>query len=101
MVIASLPILFEQSGLDSFVGKPRRRLAPATDVSALLRSPVFPLGSPRSALQARAAELKLDGYRAITAKAKGRVSLRSRNEKDFGPRYPVIAEALANLPDET
>jgi ATP-dependent DNA ligase len=29
-------------------------------------------------------ELKLDGYRAIAAKAVGRVQLWSRNEKDFG-----------------
>ena len=46
-------------------------------------------------------ELKLDGYRAIAAKAEGRVHLWSRNEKDFGPRYPSIVKALANLPDNT
>jgi ATP-dependent DNA ligase len=46
-------------------------------------------------------ELKLDGYRAIAAKAEGRVHLWSRNEKDFGHRYPVIVNALANLPDNT
>jgi bifunctional non-homologous end joining protein LigD len=45
-------------------------------------------------------ELKLDGYRA-GAKAEGRVHLWSRNEKDFGPRYPSIVQALANLPDNT
>jgi ATP-dependent DNA ligase len=46
-------------------------------------------------------ELKLDGYRAIGAKAAGRVSLWSRNENDFGARYPAIAAALVNLPDDT
>ena len=46
-------------------------------------------------------ELKLDGYRAIAAKAAGRVQLWSRNENDFGLRYPSIAKALATLPDET
>jgi len=46
-------------------------------------------------------ELKLDGFRAIAAKAEGRVHLWSRNEKDFGPRYPSILKALANLPDNT
>jgi len=46
-------------------------------------------------------ELKLDGYRAIAAKARGRVHLWSRNENDFAHRYPTIADALAPLPDET
>jgi DNA ligase D-like protein (predicted ligase) len=46
-------------------------------------------------------ELKLDGYRAIGARAEGRVHLWSRNEKDFGTRYPGITKALANLPDKT
>ncbi|HLG98601.1 MAG TPA: non-homologous end-joining DNA ligase [Bryobacteraceae bacterium] len=46
-------------------------------------------------------ELKLDGYRAIAAKARGKVSLWSRNENDFEKRYPTIAAALAALPDDT
>ena len=46
-------------------------------------------------------ELKLDGYRAIVIKTGGRVRVRSRNDKDFTGRYPVIAEALRNLLDET
>jgi bifunctional non-homologous end joining protein LigD len=46
-------------------------------------------------------ELKLDGYRANAANPNGRVRLWSRNENDFGARYPDTAEALPNLPDET
>jgi DNA ligase D-like protein (predicted ligase) len=46
-------------------------------------------------------ELKLDGYRAIAAKADGRVLLWSRNGKDFGRKYPSIVTALTNLPDNT
>jgi ATP-dependent DNA ligase len=46
-------------------------------------------------------ELKLDGYRAIAFKSSGKVYLRSRNDNDFGSRYPAIAKALSSLPDET
>jgi ATP-dependent DNA ligase len=46
-------------------------------------------------------ELKLDGYRVIAFKTSGRVRLRSRNDKDFTARYPVIAEALRPMPDDT
>jgi bifunctional non-homologous end joining protein LigD len=46
-------------------------------------------------------ELKLDGYRAIGAKSNGKVQLWSRNEIDFGSRYPRIANSLASLPDDT
>jgi DNA ligase D-like protein (predicted ligase) len=46
-------------------------------------------------------EIKLDGYRAIAFRSDGKVHFRSRNDHDFGSRYPVIAKALSGLPDET
>lgn len=46
-------------------------------------------------------ELKLDGYRAIAFKRGGTVHLRSRNDNDFGSRYPGVVAALARLPDNT
>jgi bifunctional non-homologous end joining protein LigD len=46
-------------------------------------------------------ELKFDGYRALAIKTGGRIELRSRNDKDFGARYPGILKALAPMPDET
>jgi bifunctional non-homologous end joining protein LigD len=46
-------------------------------------------------------ELKLEGYRALAIKGGGKVELRSRNNNDFGTRYPGIVRALASMPDET
>jgi bifunctional non-homologous end joining protein LigD len=45
-------------------------------------------------------ELKLDGYRAVAFKRKG-VALRSRNDKDFAGRYPLVVQGLASMPDNT
>jgi ATP-dependent DNA ligase len=45
--------------------------------------------------------VKFDGYRALAIKTGGRLQLRSRNDKDFGARYPGILKALAPMPDET
>ena len=46
-------------------------------------------------------EIKLDGYRAIAFKSAGKLYLRSRNDNDMAARYPIIAKALAKLPDNT
>jgi DNA ligase D-like protein (predicted ligase) len=46
-------------------------------------------------------QLKFDGYRAIAFKTGGRIHLRSRNDNDFGMRYPAVMKGLAKLPDET
>ena len=46
-------------------------------------------------------QLKLDGYRAIAYKTASKLYLRSRNDKEFGARYPAIAKSLASLPNET
>jgi ATP-dependent DNA ligase len=46
-------------------------------------------------------QLKFDGYRAIAFKTGGEVYLRSRNDNDFGVRYPAVVPGSAKLPDET
>src|SRR5262245_35401404 len=46
-------------------------------------------------------QLKLDGYRAIAFKTGGKVHLRSRNDNEFGARYPTVVRGLAQMPDET
>ncbi len=46
-------------------------------------------------------ELKLDGYRALAIKSNSTVQLRSRNDNDFSLKYPLVAKALAGMPDET
>ncbi len=46
-------------------------------------------------------ELKLDGYRVITVKGSGKLTLYSRRGTDLTRRFKYVAEALASLPDET
>src|SRR5258707_11698164 len=46
-------------------------------------------------------EVKLDGYRAIGVRTSSEAILYSRNHKNFNKRFPQIARALDDLPDET
>jgi DNA ligase D-like protein (predicted ligase) len=62
----------------------------------LLRTDALPKDAERWEYQ-----LKLDGYRAIAFKTRGRLFLRSRNDNDFSIRYPAVVQGLAKLPDET
>ena len=66
-----------------------------TDPMLLLRTDRLPEGATWQF------EIKLDGYRAIAFKSGGRVQLRSRNDKEFGGKYPAIVKALSAMPDET
>jgi DNA ligase D-like protein (predicted ligase) len=46
-------------------------------------------------------EIKLDGYRALGIKSNGSVRLLSRRNNSFNRQYPLIVEALAELPEDT
>jgi bifunctional non-homologous end joining protein LigD len=43
------------------------------------------------------AEIKYDGYRAITALSNGRIAMQTRNQLDLTQRYPRVAAALQRL----
>ncbi|HVP59942.1 MAG TPA: non-homologous end-joining DNA ligase [Myxococcaceae bacterium] len=42
-------------------------------------------------------EVKYDGYRALAAISGGKVSVRSRNDLDFGTRFPWVLPALSQM----
>jgi bifunctional non-homologous end joining protein LigD len=46
-------------------------------------------------------EIKLDGYRAVAINSDGKLNLISRRRNSFNSQYPLVLEALADLPDDT
>jgi len=46
-------------------------------------------------------EIKLDGYRAETINSDGKLILVSRRRKSFNRQFPLIVEALRDLPENT
>ena len=46
-------------------------------------------------------EIKLDGYRLEVVRSGGQTTLYSRRQNVFNQKFPYIAAALNNLPDET
>jgi bifunctional non-homologous end joining protein LigD len=46
-------------------------------------------------------EIKLDGYRALAVKSAGKLNLFSRRRNSFNRQYPLVFEALADMPDNT
>jgi ATP-dependent DNA ligase len=46
-------------------------------------------------------EIKLDNYHAIPVKSAGRLNLFSRRRNSFNRQYPLVYEALADLPNNT
>jgi bifunctional non-homologous end joining protein LigD len=46
-------------------------------------------------------EIKLDGFRTLALKDGNKVRLWSRNEKDFGEKFPEVAQAIAQVDAKT
>src|SRR5215475_1729734 len=46
-------------------------------------------------------EIKLDGYRTEAIRSDGNLFLYSRNHKSLSRQFPLIVEALADLPENT
>ena len=42
-------------------------------------------------------EIKLDGWRALALKGGSQARLLSRNEKDFGAKFPEVMDSIAKL----
>ena len=42
-------------------------------------------------------EIKLDGYRALALRGGNQARILSRNHKDLGKKFPVIADSIAGL----
>jgi ATP-dependent DNA ligase len=42
-------------------------------------------------------EIKFDGYRALALRGRNQTRILSRNQKDLGKRFPIIADSIAAL----
>src|SRR6266853_1232088 len=82
----------QQSGTTRVVALPRRK---ADFIEPMDCAPVSKLPDGSQWVF----ELKLDGYRAVAVKSDRGVSLFSRRRKSFDHHYPLIVEALAELPE--
>lgn len=89
--------------------QPARRIAAKPVTSQHARQPVPHTFKPQLATLAShapegeqwLAELKYDGYRALTRIEKGQVSMLTRNGHDWSAKWPGLVKALADLPVDT
>ena len=86
-----------QNGLprrsEAKAGAPKSKLPPPTFIEPMKAR----LASAPPAYGDWIYEIKFDGYRAMAFKNGGAVRLFSRNEKDFGEKFPEIVDAVASV----
>lgn len=97
-----------QSGTSKGVAKRTAREVRAGDIVGAVSSAMPQLISPQLATLAEHApagddwlsEVKFDGYRAVCRIANGEVNIYTRAGNDWTAKWPVIADALGELPVE-
>jgi len=93
--LSSTPTVRRQSiGVSAPSAKPTRATIPLPDFVEPMKATLVDSMPPGSWLY----EIKLDGYRALALRGGSQTRILSRNQKDLGKKFQVIADSIATLP---